>query len=285
MAIVGAGYTGLWTAYYLKRADPSLRVAIVEAEVSGFGASGRNGGWCSALFPSSMTALAGEHGPEAAVGQYRAMQATVTEVGRVIDDDGLTADWQAGGTITLARSDAQLDRAQEELDEAQRFGFGENDLQLLDRAQAAARLNATSVLGGVYTPHCAAIHPAKLARSLATRVEALGVVLYEHTRALSIRPGRVETEFGDLRADYVVRATEGFTPRLKGHRRAIVPVYSLMIATEPLPPSSWDEIGLGQRETFTDLRHLIIYGQRTADDRLVFGGRGAPYHFGSAISP
>jgi glycine/D-amino acid oxidase-like deaminating enzyme len=95
----------------------------------------------------------------------------------------------------------------------------------------------------------------------------------------------VETEFGDLRADYVVRATEGFTPRLKGHKRAIVPVYSLMIATEPLPPSSWDEIGLGHRETFTDLRHLIIYGQRTADDRLVFGGRGAPYHFGSAISP
>jgi glycine/D-amino acid oxidase-like deaminating enzyme len=285
VAIVGAGYTGLWTAYYLKQADPSLRVAIVEAEVSGFGASGRNGGWCSALFPSSITALAGEHGPEAAVGQYRAMQATVAEVGRVIDDDGLTADWRAGGTITLARSEPQLDRAQEELDEARRFGFGENDLQLLDGAQAASRLNATSVLGGVYTPHCAAIHPAKLARSLATRVEALGVVLYEHTRALSIRPGRVETEFGDLRADYVVRATEGFTPRLKGHKRAIVPVYSLMIATEPLSPSSWDEIGLGQRETFTDLRHLIIYGQRTADDRLVFGGRGAPYHFGSAIAP
>ena len=82
-----------------------------------------------------------------------------------------------------------------------------------------------------------------------------------------------------------MRATEGYTPRLPGLERDIVPVYSLMIATEPLPEATWAEIGLAERETFADFRHLIIYGQRTADGRLVFGGRGAPYHFGSRISP
>jgi glycine/D-amino acid oxidase-like deaminating enzyme len=284
VAIVGAGYTGLWTAYYLNRADPSLRVAMVEAEMAGFGASGRNGGWCSGLYPVSLTRLAAEHGRDAAIRQYRAMQASVTEVGRVIAHERLAADWAAGGTLTLARTAAQLDRARAEVAEAREFGFGEDDLRLLTGDEARARLRASTVLGGLYTPHCAAVHPAKLARSLASRV-AEQVPIYEHTRALAVEPGRVRTGFGELRAEVVVRATEGYTATLPGHRRAVAPVYSLMVATEPLPDQLWDEIGLADRETFADLRHLIIYGQRTADGRLAFGGRGAPYHLGSAVRP
>jgi glycine/D-amino acid oxidase-like deaminating enzyme len=285
VAIVGAGYTGLWTAYYLSQADPSLRIAVLESEVAGFGASGRNGGWCSALYPVSLSTLAAEVGHEPAGRQYRAMRETVTEVGRVIATDQLEADWALGGTITLARTSPQVSRAREEVEEARRFGIEAADIDLLDATAASKRLSATSVLGGVYTPHCAAIHPAKLARSLARRVEQLGAAIYEHTTALRIEPGQVVTEHGTVRADTVIRATEGFTPRLDGQRRSIVPVYSLMIATEPLSADAWSEIGLAQRETFADFRHLIIYGQRTADDRLVFGGRGAPYHYGSRISP
>lgn len=284
VAIVGAGYSGLWTAYYLSQADPSLRIAVLEADTAGFGASGRNGGWCSGLFPVSLTALAAEHSPEAARAQYLAMQGSVAEVVRAVAESGLQADLALGGTITLARSQAQLARAQAEVDEARRFGFGETDLALLDEVDARQHLNATSTLGGVYTPHCAAIQPAKLVRSLARAVEARNVRIFENTRVTAIEPGRVETEHGSLRADVIVRATEGFTARLDGMRRLITPVYSLMIATEPLEQGVWDEIGLRQRQTFADLRHLIIYGQRTADDRLVFGGRGAPYHFGSRIS-
>jgi glycine/D-amino acid oxidase-like deaminating enzyme len=258
---------------------------VVEAEIAGFGASGRNGGWCSALYPVSLPRLAREHGRDAAVRQYRALQATVAEVGRVVEADGLAADWAAGGTVTLARSQPQLRRATEEVEEFRSFGFGADDLELLDAAEASRRLSATSVLGGVYTPHCAAIHPAKLARSLARRVEELGVPIYEQTAALAIEPGRVRTEHGDLRAELVLRATEGFSSRLPGLRRSVAPVYSLMIATEPLPADTWRQLGLAARETFADFRHLIIYGQRGADDRLLFGGRGAPYHFGSRISP
>ncbi len=280
MAIVGAGYSGLWTAYYLLGADPSLRVALVEQEIAGFGASGRNGGWCSALFPVSASRLASEHGRDAAVAQYRAMRDSVAEVVRVAATERIEADAALGGTVVLARTDPQLRRARAEVDAAREFGI---DLDLLDADAARRRLAATSVVGGTYAPHCAAIHPAKLARGLADAVEARGASIYEQTRASAIEPGVVHTERGTLRADVVVRATEGYTPRLAGQRRAIAPVYSLIIATEPLPQATWDEIGLADRETFADYRHLIIYGQRSADGRMVFGGRGAPYHFGSRI--
>jgi glycine/D-amino acid oxidase-like deaminating enzyme len=129
------------------------------------------------------------------------------------------------------------------------------------------------------------IHPARLVRGLARAVEARGVAIYEQTPVTAIEPHRVETPRGTVSADVVVRATEGYTPSIRGSERAVIPVYSLMIATAPLPAAVWDEIGLARRETFSDHRNLIIYGQRTADDRIVFGGRGAPYHFGSRIDP
>jgi glycine/D-amino acid oxidase-like deaminating enzyme len=285
VAIVGAGFTGLWTAYYLQRADPSLRIALVEAEVAGFGASGRNGGWCSGLYPVSLTTLAAEHGRDAAIRQYLAMQDTVSEVGRVIADRGLDVDWAYGGTVSVARSEPQLARARDEVEEARGFGLADSDLALLSGPQAAARLNAADVLGGVYSRHCAVLHPAKLVRALARLVSEAGVSIFERTPALSVEPGLVRTALGDLRAEVVIRATEGFTPTLAGAKRAVAPVYSLMIATEPLPDAVWQQIGLAERETFSDLRHLIIYGQRTADGRIAFGGRGAPYHLGSRVKP
>ncbi len=282
VAIVGAGFTGLWTAYYLQALDPTVSIALVEAEIAGFGASGRNGGWCSALFPVGATTLAGEVGEDAARAQYAAMRATVEEVVRVIGAEGIAADVAPGGTVVLARSEPQLARARQEVAESDRFGLGTT---LLDAAAARDRLAATSVRGGTYTPHCATVQPAKLVRGLARVVEQRGARLFEQTAALAIEPGAVRTARGTVRARHVVRATEGYTARLRGQRRHYAPVYSLIIATEPLPDAVWDELGLRERETFSDFRHLIVYGQRTADGRLVFGGRGAPYHYGSRIHP
>ncbi len=285
VAVVGAGFTGLWTAYYLAEADPSLRIAVLEAETAGFGASGRNGGWCSALFPASLSSLADLGDRESALAQHAAMRATVDEVGRVVAEEGIDAHWAKGGTITLVRSPAQLARARAEVAEARSWGRDEEDLRFLDADEATARLAATGVVGATYTPDCAAIHPLRLVRGLADAVVARGVTLHEHTRVLSVEPGRVTTERGVVRASTAIRATEGYTATLRGHRRLLAPVYSLVIATEPLPADVWEQIGLRQRETFSDHRHLIIYGQRTADDRLVFGGRGAPYHYASRIRP
>lgn len=282
VAIVGAGYTGLWTAYYLARARPDLRIVVLEAETAGFGASGRNGGWCSALFPASQEKLAAMTSPEQAAAQHHAMRGSVDEVIRAAEAEGIDADIAKGGTLVLARTAPQLVRARAEA--AAAAASGTDDVTLLSAADARARLNATGVLGATYTPDCAALHPAKLARRLATTVEQYGVTIHERTRVTAIRPHQAVTERGTVQADVVVRATEGYTAALPGLSRAVIPVYSLIVATEPLPASVWDEIGLVQRETFSDHRHLIVYGQRTADDRLVFGGRGAPYPFASRIS-
>ncbi|MGY4771295.1 NAD(P)/FAD-dependent oxidoreductase [Kribbella sp. CWNU-51] len=285
VAIVGAGYTGLWTAYYLAKADPSLRIVVLEAHTAGFGASGRNGGWCSALFPVSSRRLASLPGSsrEAAIELHRAMQATVNEVGLVTAAEGIDCDYHKGGTIVLARTPVQLARARAEVAAAHEWGPG--DLRFLEPDEVAAQVRATKVLGATFTPHCAAIHPGRLVRGLAAVVERLGVTIHEHTPVHTIEPGRAITSYGGVRADVVVRATEGFTPGLAGESRAVAPVYSLMVATEPLDAAVWERIGLADRPTFSDHRHLIIYGQRTADGRLAFGGRGAPYHFRSRIKP
>ena len=285
VAIIGAGYTGLWTAYYLHGIDPSLRIAIVEREIAGFGASGRNGGWCSALFPPSSKGIARRHGPEAAVAMRHAMHEAVVEVGRVADVEGIDIHYARGGTISLARNEAQLARAREEVDDERRLTGPVEELELLSKEEAEGLARATRVLGGNYTPHCAAIHPLRLVRELASCVEARGVSIFERTAASEIQPGALVTEHGTVHAEIVVRATEGYTPSLRGQRRRVIPLYSLMIATEPLSAAAWDEIGLRRRETFADLRHLRIYGQRTADDRFAFGGRGAPYHFASRTRP
>jgi glycine/D-amino acid oxidase-like deaminating enzyme len=288
VAIVGAGFTGLWTAYYLALADQRLRIAVFEREISGFGASGRNGGWCSALFPASLRRLARLAGPVRATAMYRALQDTVDEVGRVTLEEGIDCGYSKGGTITVARTGGQLERARATVTEAREFGFGEDDLVLLDAADAHRECAAAGVLGGTYTPHCAAVHPARLVRGLARAVASHGVRIYERTPVLDITPGSVpslRTPYGTVRAEAVVRATEGYTPTLPGQRRLLAPVYSLMLATTPLPRSFWNQVGLHRRQTFSDFRHLIVYGQRTEDDRLAFGGRGAPYHFGSRVRP
>jgi glycine/D-amino acid oxidase-like deaminating enzyme len=292
ICIVGAGFTGLWTALALARADPSLRIAILEKEVAGFGASGRNGGWCSALFSTSDAALARLYGLEAMRNMRRAMYATVDAVGATATEEGIDCHFTKGGTLDAARSEAQRVRALAEVEEARGFGFGEDDLRWLDRSEAASRIGMEGVVGATFTPHCAALQPALLARGLAAAIERRGVTIYEHTEVTDIVPGgpngstpAVHTKAGVVRAEVVVRALEAWTPTLPGHKRTLVPVYSLMVATEPLSDAFWDGAGLADRATFTDYRHLIIYGQRTADNRIAFGGRGAPYHFGSAVQP
>ncbi len=231
----------------------------------------------------SRQAVAARSSRAAAMALERAMIDAVDEVGRVAAREGIDCHYAKGGSVRLATLPAHVRRLHAELDEARAWGLGDDDLRWLDRDEAAAVVAASGVLGATFTPHCAAIHPARLVRGLAGAVERLGVPVCEGTTVTELEPGFVDTDHGRVRAEIVVRATEGYTPTISAHRRELVPLSSLMIATEPLPPEVWDEIGLRRRETFTDGRHLLVYGQRTADDRLAFGGRGAPYHFASTV--
>src|SRR5499427_905097 len=188
VAIAGAGLTGLWTAYYLSLADPALKIAVCERDIAGFGASGRNGGWCSALFPASLPKLERMAGRESAIAMYRAMQQTVDEVGKVAAEEGIDCHWAKGGTIEFARSRPQLIRAQEQVRQARLYGFGESDMRMLSAAEAQDVGGASNVLGGVFTPHCAAIHPARLVRGLADLLRAKGVHIYEKTEVQRLDP-------------------------------------------------------------------------------------------------
>ncbi len=279
VAIIGAGLTGLWTAYELQKRDPSLRIVLLEKRIAGFGASGRNGGWVSALFPRSAESLAHTHGRAAAVAMRRAMVDTVDEVGRAIEAEGIDAHYVKGGTVVFARSDTQWADARAEVERARAFGTDALELWGPERVRASA------ARGAVYDPACARVHPARLTRSLARVVESRGATIFEGTEVTSWAPGVVETTRGRVRARHVIAALEGYGATVAQSRRGILPLYSLMIATEPLPAEVWDEIGLEHGQTFADGRHLVIYGQRTADDRIAFGGRGARYHFGSAVRP
>ncbi|MBA2773418.1 MAG: FAD-dependent oxidoreductase [Nocardioidaceae bacterium] len=289
VVIVGAGLTGLWTAYYLARRDSTLSIAVVEKDVAGFGASGRNGGWMSALFPASAAKLAAMPGSsrDAALRLESAMRASIGEVERVVQTEAIDCDFHRGGTLTFARTVTQLERARAHVEEARAWGLTDADLRLLGPAETAEHGRASRVLGSTYTPHCARVHPARLVRGLAAAVKRLGVTVYEQSPATLVEPSRVTTDRGAVRASYVVVATEGFSALIPGarERHPVAPVYSLIVATEPLSDAVLADVGLDDFPTFSDYRHLIIYGQRTADNRLVFGGRGAPYHLGSAVKP
>ena len=281
VCIVGAGYTGLWTAYYLQQLDPSLRVTVLEARFAGFGASGRNGGWLSGLPPGHRGLLAEQHGRDAVIEWQRMLNDAVDEVIAVAAREGIDADIVKGGNLEVARNPAQAKRLEEEVAEDRRWGV--DDVEILSAAQAASRVRIDRLCLGSFNPHCARVQPAKLARGLADVVERGGATVYEQTPVTAITPGRAETPHGVVRAPVIIRATEGFTARMHGLRRRWLPMNSAMIATEPLPGDVWDAIGWAGYETVGDLAHGFFYAQRTADGRIALGGRANPYRYGSRI--
>lgn len=280
VCIVGAGYTGLWTAYYLKRAQPDLDIAIVEREFAGYGASGRNGGWLTNSVTGGREQYVEKFGRGAAGRMQSMLNDSVAEVIRVAKHEGIDADIATGGEYIFAQNQAQ--QARLEAWAADEKSWSMTDAVLLNAAEARQRINVEPTTGALWHPHAARIHPVKLVTGLARIVEAMGVSIYEQTAASVIESGRVVTDCGVVSArTAVIRATEGFTANLAGLHRAWLPMNSSMIATEPLPEHAWREIGWDGREVIGDMAHSYFYAQRTADDRIAIGGRGVPYRFGS----
>jgi glycine/D-amino acid oxidase-like deaminating enzyme len=286
VAIVGAGFGGLWTAYYLKQADPSLRVTVVEAEIAGFGAAGRNGGFVSPGIAGSGARYARVAGWDSVRRAERETQHAVDEIGRVVSVEGIDCGYRKSGSLTLATTGPQVSRARARVEEKHRFGLGAEDFRLLNADECADLIRgAEGVRAGSFTPHCARVDPARLARGLADACERLGVKIYEQTQAEQLGPKLVQCREGRITADAVVRATESYSIRERSERRRFLPLYSLMIATEPLPQEVWDELGWRDGLGLSDFRHLYYYAQRTIDGRIALGGRGAPYQLRSPISP
>jgi glycine/D-amino acid oxidase-like deaminating enzyme len=283
VAVVGAGFTGLWTAYYLKRLQPDLRIVVVEREIAGYGPSGRNGGWVSAGISGTAAVYRRRGGAEAVRRATRATIDGVDEIGRVAAEEGIDCGYLKAGWLAVAGSEPQRRRLQESVENAPAIGFGDDyrvlaDDELRDLADVKASLMAAHNVNG------ARVDPARLVRGLAARCEAMGVTIHERTAALELTPGSVRCAAGRVRAGTVLRATESYTTQLPGERLRYLPLYSLMIATEPLPESVWDELGWRDGLLIMDYRHLFFYAQRTADGRIALGGRGAPYRLKNPIS-
>jgi glycine/D-amino acid oxidase-like deaminating enzyme len=289
VCIVGAGYTGLWTAYYLAALRPDLRIVVLEAAFAGYGASGRNGGWVTAELPGSRERYARAAGGTAGVDALEAeLRSTVDEVGRVCEAESIACDFVKGGRLSVATTPSQLARLRAGLTAIREHGDGDDVYQFLSRDETRERVNVAGALGGLYAPASARIQPAALAAGIAAAAERRGVEIYEATPVSAIEPapgqeGAVaRTEFGDVRARSVLRCTEGYTAALPGLRRALLPMNSHMVVTEPLDGAAWQEIGWAACETLGDEAHAYMYAQRTADGRIALGGRGVPYRFASA---
>jgi glycine/D-amino acid oxidase-like deaminating enzyme len=274
VAIVGAGFTGLWSAYYLKQADPALRIAVLEKEIAGFGASGRNGGWCYGHLNGSLDMYAKESSREQAIAMKRENYRTVDVIGEALAAEGIDAGFAKGGALIVARTYEQERALREGLQHDRDWGFGEDVSTWLDARALHEHVTVAGALGAKHELQCARVQPARLARGLAEAVERLGVAIYEQTEVTRIDKGVVRTAHGDVRAGMVVRGTEGYTVHLPGEGRRIQPITSQVVATEPLPAHVWDELGFEHQEVVADMVNLGMYCQRTVDDRIAMGGRG-----------
>jgi glycine/D-amino acid oxidase-like deaminating enzyme len=274
VAIVGAGFTGLWSAYYLRRADPSLRIAVLERDIAGHGASGRNGGWCYGHLNGSIERYAAEGGRERAIAMKRENHRTVDVIGEALAAERIDAGFVKSGTLILAETPGQAEGLEASLEHDRAWEFGPEYSRWLAPAEVTARVRVRGVLGAKLETGCARVQPARLARGLAEAVERSGVPIYEQTEVTGIEKGRVRTDRGDVRAEVVVRGTEGYTVHIPTEGRRIQPLTSQVIATEPLGDDVWEQLGWGGHELMADSRHLGMYCQRTVDDRIAMGGRG-----------
>lgn len=279
VCIVGAGYTGLWTAWYLKQHAPDLSIAIVEREWAGFGASGRNGGWLTGGFSWNRERYARTATRQSAIDLERALLDTVDEVISVAAAEGIDADIHRTDELTIACNTAQVQRLHDERAEALAWGTPRDRLEWIDESELAHRIRVRNALGALVLRHVARIQPAKLVRGLALAVERKGVTIHEQTEVTGISTGGVTTDRGTVTAPHILIATEGYTPALPGMGRRLLALNSALVVTEPLPDALWDRIGWAGRELLGDASHAYCYAQRTEDGRIAMGGRGVPYRY------
>lgn len=284
VAVLGGGFSGLWTAYYLMRDNPGLQVAILEKDICGYGASGRNGGWCSSRYPLDAGTLAERYGVEIGRKTLQAMYDAVEEVGRVCVQEGIDAEYRQTGILSLARGKGQLPAVQSAHRAYERLGFGDQN-RLLGAEAAREKVHATQVEGALHSPKSATVHPAKLVRGLAHAVERLGGVIYERSPVTRFEPGdspRLHTDSGVLVArKAIVAAGEAYLTQQPRYRRTLLPMSSLIVLTEPLSADQWASIGWADGEGLGSQVNMVDYFTKTTDGRILYGSRGAPYHMNS----
>lgn len=287
VAVLGGGYTGLWTALSLLEKDPSRKVVVLEREIVGWGASGRNGGWLSPEISVSHTEMIARHGKDATRATHDALVDTIGHVEAAVERHGIDCHLDRHGMLMLARGGHQMKTLRHIHDEMAELGYPDF-YRWLEPGEAADLVQVDNTWAAIFAEPFAAIQPARLVRGLARAVEALGGTIHEQTAVTgySLNPKPVlRTATGDVTADVIVLAGEAYLSELKGHEREILPVYSQIMLTAPLSDEQRASIGWERRFVMQSKRLTIDYLQITRDGRIAFGGRGSMYHWGSAIKP
>lgn len=283
VAIVGGGYTGLWTAYELLKAQPDLSVVVLEAEFVGFGPSGRNGGAVIAQIVGSRSFWNKRGGPDGAYRMERAVQQGINEIKSVVEEENIDCSFTKAGVLIVARNRMEEDQLKAGVEADRKNGFSEADSVYLNAKELSERIRIDHQFGARFSPHSGSHDPGKLVRGLADAVERRGGKIFEGTRVTEIVPHAAITEVGTVTAKYVIRATEAYTSSIEPRR--IIPVYTTMISTDVIPEAIWSEIGWQNRETVL-AEHPFLHLQHTADHRITIGGDNpkVPYQWGSGTS-
>ena len=275
LAVVGGGYTGLWTAVRAKQRDPGRRVLLLEAGRVGWAASGRNGGFCAA----SLT-----HGEENGRSRWpddhdvlvRMGEDNLAGIEQTVDDFAMAVDWERTGELTVAVEDHQVPWLREA---GGRF---------LERHEVQAEVHSPTYLAGVVHDDNALLHPGRMVAELARVASDLGVEIVEDTRVTGLGSGRsgpvrVRTGYGTVTAERVALATNVFPALLRGERMRTVPVYDYVVMTEPLSAEQRASIGWQGRQGLADPGNQFHYYRLSADDRILFGGYDAVYRYGRQV--
>lgn len=282
VVIIGGGFTGMSSAYHIKKADPGAEVVVLEAEVTGYGASGRNGGFSMTVFGVSLTVTHMLHGEGKTRDAYAYMVDAVEYLDNLVHEHDLQCDYTRSGFLRVATTPKYVQHIQEEMDLAAKIGLSGIEWWEKDRTQEA--VHSPVFLGGWWEPRCALVHPAKLVRELKRIAEEQGARVYEFTPVTTVertdRGVRVHTARGTVEAEKVVFATNAWTHLFPWVRRKQVPAWTYMVATEPLTQEQWASIGWEQQMGIEDARNLIHYFRPSPDGRLLMGGGPVIISFG-----
>jgi len=282
VAIIGGGFTGLSSAYHIKTAEPNLKVALLESEVIGFGASGRNGGFNMTLFGLTLSITALRFSKQKAKEAQLYMERAVDYLRDLVVELGIDCDYEHPGFLRVATSEKYKKRILHEMELAHKLGL--EGIEWLDEAQTQEQVKSPLYIGAWWEPRCGILNPAKLSWGWADVIRPLGVEIYENSPVAEItrQNGRVRltTPNGSVRADKVVMATNAWSHFFKELKRKQVPVWTHIVMTEPLTEKHFKEIGWQNRQGIEDARNLVHYYRLTVDNRLVMGGRDVSLSYG-----
>ncbi len=273
VAIIGGGYTGLTTAYELRRADPGLNVAVLEAREIGYGASGRNGSFAMTVVGLGFGATGMIKGKDFLVRAHRYMMRAVDTLDELVDREGLDCDKIRPGFLRVATTDRYLKKVRKEVDLMNRLGF--DDIYYLDQREVRQRVDSPIHLGALWEPRLVLVHPLKLVRAERDLAIRHGARVFENSPVLKVERGdrfRLRTPRGTVTADKVVFATNAYSHLFPQLRRKQVPAFTHMMSTEPLTPEQIEPIGWQGREGVEDTRNLIHHYRLTLDNRITMGG-------------